>query len=757
MSWAHGYVCFVATPKPLTLIRWLVLLPIPLLWCLASYWGGLGFLENKLVDFRFRARGEIPAPIKVVYVDIDSESVTDLGNMPWDRSYFAEVSEALLREGGAKAIGLDVVFSEKGKFELVDERRFAEGNERLRNFLFADPPPPLVVAAGYASAEDRDINGQTLVRRLPRVRHPAGEATPPELPEFRAGGHGELLANPPHIGLIDTIDGGTRWVPLFAQAGGIRYSHMSLELARLYWGVPPDGVSVFPDRIEMRLGDGSLKASIPMTDGQDVEVNWFSHWSSPRHNPRASFVDALVYARALHSASADERKVAREFFAGFKDAVVLIGPADPLLQDIAPTPLDSRPVPRVGIHGNLLKTIVSGEYLRRPSFGWEMVIVLTLTVVVLALAVGAGRGRAWTRGAAVLVAGGYVALAFVVFVRGHWVVPIAAPLGAALSTSFVAVGWQLVREERQKGRIKSMFGTYVSPELVDRMVDSGEDPKLGGAEVQITAYFSDIQEFSTFSEQLTPPQIVELMNEYLTACTNLITAEGGTLDKYIGDAVVAMFGAPVDLPDHAHRACLVALRIQTRLAELRRAWAASGRWPESVGRMRTRIGLNTGEAVVGNMGSNTRFNYTMMGDSVNLAARLESAAKLYGATTLVTEATKQACELRGNECVFRFLDRIVVKGRSQPVGIYELVGLRTELPRQTRECVEAFETGIAAYLRQDWAAASASFRAAAEREPAAVLYPGATTPAQVYLERCDVMKANPPAPDWNGVWVMRTK
>jgi adenylate cyclase len=290
------------------------------------------------------------------------------------------------------------------------------------------------------------------------------------------------------------------------------------------------------------------------------------------------------------------------------------------------------------------------------------------------------------------------------------------------------------------------------------MIESGEDPKLGGAVVEITAYFSDIQDFSTFSEQLSPTQLVELMNEYLTVCTDIVTASGGALDKYIGDAVVAMFGAPLALPDHAYRACVATQLVQARLAELRKKWASEGdKWPASVRNMHTRIGLNSGEAVVGNMGSLTRFNYTMMGDNVNLAARMESGAKSYGAATLVTEATKIAAEKHGDRCVFRFLDRIKVKGRSQPVAIYEIVGLKEAISPATLSCIEAFNTAIECYLRQDWVAAVDIFRKSAALEAVRSEAADELTPSAVFLKRCEIMKINPPGKNWDGVYEMRTK
>jgi adenylate cyclase len=306
-----------------------------------------------------------------------------------------------------------------------------------------------------------------------------------------------------------------------------------------------------------------------------------------------------------------------------------------------------------------------------------------------------------------------------------------------------------------------MFGTYVSPQLVERMVESGEEPRLGGVEENITAYFSDIQAFSGFSEKLSPPRLVELMNEYLTACTDIVQAEGGTLDKYIGDAVIAMYGAPLALPDHAYRACLAAIRVQQCNAELREKWRHEGdKWPAIVHSLQTRIGLNTGNVVVGNMGSHTRFNYTMMGDNVNLAARMESGAKAYGVYAMATEATKLACEEHdADRVIFRFLDRIVVKGRTQPVPVYEIVGLNEAIDLSTKECIQIFDLGVQAYLRKDWEAALAAFRQSALSEPNRPgVSPGVEiNPSLVMIGRCEHMREHPPGMDWNGVYVMKEK
>jgi adenylate cyclase len=325
----------------------------------------------------------------------------------------------------------------------------------------------------------------------------------------------------------------------------------------------------------------------------------------------------------------------------------------------------------------------------------------------------------------------------------------------------VGVIWQLLLEEKQKGRIKGMFGTYVSPQLVERMIASGESPQLGGHEQEITAYFSDIQAFSSFSEILPPARLVELMNEYLTACTDIVQARGGTLDKYIGDAVVAMFGAPIALPDHAYRACVASQLVHQKLGELRTKWKnENGKWPEIVGKMQSRIGLNSGVAIIGNMGSRTRFNYTMMGDNVNLAARMESGAKTWGVYTMATEATKRQCEEHGDDrIVFRPLGRSQVMGRSQAVPIFEIVGLKESLPAAARDCVGIFEQALAKFYARDWDDAMRLFMQCVELEPN---QPGRTpgvktNPSLVYIARIKHYQADPPPKDWDGRYVMTEK
>jgi adenylate cyclase len=760
----------VGSPKKSALVRlrWLLLAPIPLAWCAVAHLGYLGFLENKTVDWRFRFRGPLESDAKVVYVDVDSISLGPVerggvGGWPWSREYFAIAAKALIEKAGVKAVGMDFVFSDEGVAEAIDESKLVAGNKALGRYLWKTPQ--VVVGSSYSAGDFYNLEGKKRIRVFPDISREnldsLHQRQPPELPSLNIGNSRKVA--PPEVAIIDTIESGTRWAWAFAPSSAKTYYTMAIELARIYYGVETDGIKISDDHMDLVRPDASLAARIPLRRKQIIEINWFSPWAAARYNPRVSMSQLLTYYDLLASDKPEERKSAEEFFAqpSFKGAVALIGPTDPLLHDLDPTPVDDVPVPKVSVHGNLFKTITSGLYVRRlPETGaYAAIFGFSFLVCILTLA---GGGRAvFAKIMAVLSMGIYVALAFQLFRAGQFVIPVVAPLGSAFTTSFVGLVWQIVEEQKQKGRIKGMFGAYVSPALVERMVDSGEEPRLGGIEENITAYFSDIQSFSSFSEKLSPPRLVELMNEYLTACTDIVQAEGGTLDKYIGDAVVAIYGAPLALPDHPHRACVAALRVHRRCMELRDKWVREGdRWPEVVHRLQTRIGLNTGPAVVGNMGSHTRFNYTMMGDNVNVAARMESGAKSWGVYTMCTDSTRAGSEeLEPGRIVFRNLGRITVKGRTQPLPIHELAALKEDGTDRLRECIGIFEQGLERYYARDWDGAIGLFRKSEPLEPNG---PGRvvgthSNPSLVYIGISEAFREEPPPEDWGGVYEMKEK
>ena len=332
------------------------------------------------------------------------------------------------------------------------------------------------------------------------------------------------------------------------------------------------------------------------------------------------------------------------------------------------------------------------------------------------------------------------------------VIPIVAPIVSLVVTYIANVIYKFIVEQKDKNFLKDTFGAYISPDLIDQMYADKQEPKLGGVAGYHTAFFSDIQSFSSFSEVLEPTRMVSLMNQYLTEMTDTLLEHKGTLDKYIGDAIVAFYGAPVPLENHEYHACLTALEMEKKLVNMRQRWKEEGDWPDLVHNIRHRVGLNSGEMVTGNMGSAMRMNYTMMGDTVNLAARLEPAAKQYGVYIFVAENTYKVV---ADQFEWRFLDYLRVKGKKKPVKAYELLSLKGELSEQNSQLVQAFDEGMELYHDQNWVKAKKQFKEALKLEEKFLDRP--TTPSAVYLDRCDYYKNDPPGKDWDWVWTMTTK
>ena len=286
------------------------------------------------------------------------------------------------------------------------------------------------------------------------------------------------------------------------------------------------------------------------------------------------------------------------------------------------------------------------------------------------------------------------------------------------------------------------FSHYLSPKVIDSIIKNPEAIKLGGESRRITTFFSDVAKFSTISESLSPTELVSLLNEYLSEMTDIILGYDGTVDKFEGDAIMAFFGAPQVFPDHAARACFAALDMQRKLSEMRARWREQGRHELFV-----RMGMNTGEAVVGNMGSRTRMDYTVMGDSVNLASRLEGANKFYSTGIMISEFTRADA---GDAIEVRQLDRIRVVGKEEPIVVYELLARKGELDSDTRDMLEKYDAGLDHFKEREWDKARSLFRAGLK------IIPG-DGPCATYVERCTKFMKSPPSRNWDGVYRMKTK
>ena len=333
-----------------------------------------------------------------------------------------------------------------------------------------------------------------------------------------------------------------------------------------------------------------------------------------------------------------------------------------------------------------------------------------------------------------------------------YVLPMVAPIVGIGITYVSNILYRVLNEQKDKKFLKDTFGAYISPELIDQMYEEKQEPKLGGNTGYHTAFFSDIQSFSAFSEVMEPEAMVKLMNEYLTEMTNILLDHQGTLDKYIGDSIVAFYGAPVTVEEHELLACKTALAMEKKIVELREKWSHEDDKPDLVHHLRHRVGLNSGPMVTGNMGSEMRMNYTMMGDTVNVAARLESSAKLYGVYIQVAENTYKKVK---DEFEWRTLDYVRVKGKKVPVHVYELLSEKGQLDDDTAKMLTIFHEGLELYNAQKWNDALKKFEESAILEDEFPTRP--TTPSKVYIFRCNHFIENLPEKDWDGVWTITTK
>jgi adenylate cyclase len=340
-------------------------------------------------------------------------------------------------------------------------------------------------------------------------------------------------------------------------------------------------------------------------------------------------------------------------------------------------------------------------------------------------------------------AAGWGAVAVLALRRGNVVLALGMPIAQMLTMFVAATTYRFFSEEREKRRARETFSRFLAPAIVDEVLAEGGAVRLGGEKRVLTVLFCDVRGFTSISERLDPHVLLEFLNEYLTPMTDIIVSgHQGTLDKYIGDAIMAFWGAPREQPDHALRACRAALAMVDRLEDLRARWRARGLPDVDVG-----IGVNTGPMSVGFVGSQDRFyNYTVLGDAVNLASRLESANKEYGTHVVLGASTHAQVK---DAVVARELDLVRVKGKREPVQIFELLTL-APAPPALAEFVARFEWGISAYKAQRWDEAIARFREADRLR-------GGDPPSGKYVERCEAMRREPPGPEWDGVFEMKTK
>jgi adenylate cyclase len=634
-----------------------------------------------LVDFivydqHFRIRGPRPAPPQVVIVAIDEASLRAVGRWPWWRASLADLVKRL-DQGGAAAIAFDVLMNEPERspegavIEVIDRRLGdalppAARRELERMRAESDPdgalaqaiaesgrvvlPSNFSLALGMPTTEAPERQGAPLKSAVSAFKNYKERGlTPAPRAQTESFPVAPLLAAATgigHVSMAPESDGSTRYEMLLIESRGHYYPSLALEAIRVAAGLDPFSIKVsFGEPMTVQLGD----VVIPT----DVRGRTLIDYTGP--NGAIPYVSAfeILQSKGLERV---------------KDRIVFIGATAEGLYDLRVTPV-SPTMPGVEKHANIAAAILDGRFIARPA--WiELAEGTSLVVLPLLLGIVLPTMRP-VRSVMFAVALGAVlfAISHVGFRRGLWI-PHVYPALALILTFLGITLYRILTEERQRQYTRRAFQQYVSPEVVERIMQDPGALQFGGQLRSLTVLFSDIRDFTTFTEKNDPHLVVQMLREYLTQMTRIVIEEGGTLDKYIGDAVMAEFGAPIAYPDHALRGCRAALRMHEEVERLTAKWTAEGREPFRIG-----LGVNTGNMVVGNLGSEQLFDYTVIGDEVNLGARLESLNKDYQTQKhiIISDATYEAAK---DSIEARELGEVKVKGKTRPVVVYELLGLK---------------------------------------------------------------------------------
>jgi adenylate cyclase len=648
-----------------------------ILFVLFLYYSQNAFLEafeSKTYDLRFRdMRGAIPLEPNIGIITIDDKSVAELGRYPWNRKQYARLLDKL-KAAQVKAVMFDAFFPEREDQE--NDRAFASATKRAGN---------VVLAELFEYGQDGQVTGVT--RSIPEI-------------EGAALGVG-------NINFLPDDDGVNRRSPLLIELEGKLTPSLGMMAAMLALGEKEYTIESY----EVVLGE----RRIPVGENYSM---WVNFTGPPGGYPRYSFTDVV------------NGRIPAEQLTG---KILFLGATAPGIYDMRVTPFHGN-TPGVEVHATVADNIITGRFIRQG--GWEALLDLLSIVLMGALAfVMTTRLRLYGAiPATTILLAAYIWFAYYMFSGGHWINIIYPTLSAILAL-LVGGSFRYLVLERSAREMRSMFSSYLSPKLVARLEKDPEAAKIGGDSKEVTVLFTDIKSFTTFSESHPPQEVVSRLNEYLGAMVQVIEQHDGTIDKFIGDGIMAYWGAPLPQPDHAILALRCITSMADRMHELRENWEKQGVEPFSI-----RGGIQSGEVVAGNVGfAGKKMEYTVIGDTVNQAARLEGTAKYYGITYLVGE---NAYKLTATNFRYRELDKIRVVGKHLPVTIYEpQVGPNALSDKQ----IASFQSALSLYRSRKWAEARVGFSGLLSEL-------SNDKPCQIYIDRCIFFAENPPPEAWDGVF-----
>ena len=635
--------------------------------------------EAKTYDLRFSSwRGSVAPHPDIGIVAIDSKSIAELGRYPWTRSQYVRLLERL-SDAGSKAVLFDVLFPEAETRAL--DQSLAAAIKKAGN---------VGLAVAYDFNKDFNVVGSTLT--LLEI-------------EKQAAGVGR-------INLIPEDDGVVRRNQLIIEVAGKKVPSLGLMAAMMSLGEKEFVARPYDIKVGTRLIPVDAKG-----------LMWINYSGPANHYPVFSFAD-IVQGRVDP--------------AQLRGKVLFVGATALGVYDMHVTPFD-RNTPGVEVHAAIADNILTGNFIRRTGLEslFDILLIASLSLCTFYLTKRLGFYTAFP--VAILLSATYIWISFLLFKQGHWVSMIYPPL-AAIFALLMGGSFRYLVLERNARELRSIFSSYHSDKLVARLEEEPGAAKIGGDNKDITIIFTDIKGFTAFSEKHTPQEVVARLNEYLGAMVQVVEEFDGYVDKFIGDGIMAYWGAPLAQADHANLAVACVLAMQNSMEKLRAKWQAEGVEPFEI-----RAGIQSGEVVAGNVGlRGKKMEYTVIGDTVNQAARLESSAKYYGVDTLVGEATY----LRTYDVYsYRELDKIRMAGKQVPVTVYELLGPQTS---EKHRLTELFAAALATYRTSSWDVAENEFSAIVAEFPN-------DRPSKMYQERCQYFKGTSADKNWDGVFNRRGK
>ena len=713
-------------------------------------------LDDVIYDARLRATMPSTLDPRIVILDIDEKSLAEVGHWPWGRNKLAAITDELFDRQKIALLGFDVVFaeadessglkrlSELAQNELRDQPGFVEKLRQLHgsldyDALFAKALDKRAVVMGYYLSSDRE--GRTSgVLPEPVMGKDALLGRPITFTKWNGYGSNiaQLASAAPmagHFNPIEQSDGVVRSLPLIAEHKGRYYESLSLAMFRMLAGLPTVVPGFPPERFLGRNYEG-LESILLKQGDKTLAI------------PVDYRVAALVPYRGRGGPQAGSFKyislsdiLAKRLPEGaLKDKIALVGTTAPGLVDARATPVGEA-YPGVEVHANLISGLLDGKILVQPDYamGYE-VAILVLAGLTLALGLpllSAPRAMMLSMGVFAALLG----LNYWLYAAGGLVMPLASAVLMVVTAFALNMSYGYFVESRSKRELANLFGTYVPPELVDEMVKDPDSYSMTAVNKELTVMFSDMRGFTKMSEQMEPVQLQALLNGVFSRLTSLIRGNRGTIDKYMGDCVMAFWGAPVETSEHAHLAVKSALEMANAVRGINEEHRAKGMPEIGIG-----VGVNTGNMCVGDMGSNIRRSYTVVGDAVNLGSRLEGLSKVYGVEIVVSESTRKLAP----DFAWQELDKVRVKGKDVAVSIFWPVCELSQLSKEMAAELKTWGNFLKVYRSQDWDQADVLLLNLMRMNAKKYLY-------QLYSERVASMRLLPFDPEWDGATNFDTK